>query len=82
MAVRIRLQRQGKPKRPYYRIVAIDQRLRRDGKPLEILGKYDPMATENKINVQLDRGSYWLKQGAKPSETVAALLKKQQKASA
>jgi small subunit ribosomal protein S16 len=78
MAVRLRLQRRGKPKRPYYRVVAIDQRAKRDGEPLEILGQYDPIATENKLNVKLDRVNYWLNTGAKASDTVAELLKKVQ----
>lgn len=78
MAVRIRLQRVGKPKRPYYRIVAIDHRIKRDGEPLEILGQYDPIAVDNKAKVNLERVNYWLKVGAKASDTVAQLLKKVQ----
>ena len=80
MAVRLRLQRRGKPKRPYYRVVAIDQRAKRDGEPIEILGQYDPIAPENKFNVNMDRISYWLSTGAKASETVADLIKKSQPA--
>jgi small subunit ribosomal protein S16 len=76
MAVRLRLQRRGKPKRPYYRVVAIDQRAKRDGKPIEILGQYDPMALDNKLNVNMDRINYWLGIGAKASETVSVLIKK------
>ena len=52
MSVRIRLQRIGRPKRPYYRVVAIDQRAKRNGKPIEILGQYDPALTENKIYIK------------------------------
>jgi ribosomal protein S16 len=80
MAVRLRLQRRGKPKRPYYRVVAIDQRAKRDGEPIEILGQYDPIAEENKFNVKMDRINYWLSTGAKASETVAVLIKKSQPA--
>ena len=80
MAVRLRLQRRGKPKRPYYRVVAIDQRAKRDGEPIEILGQYDPIAAENKFNVNMDRVNYWLGTGAKASETVAVLIKKSQPA--
>jgi small subunit ribosomal protein S16 len=80
MAVRLRLQRRGKPKRPYYRVVAIDQRAKRDGEPIEILGQYDPIATDNKLNVDIDRVNYWLGTGAKASETVAVLIKKLQPA--
>lgn len=77
MSVRLRLQRVGKPKRAYYRVVAIDQRAKRNGEPLEILGQYDPIATENKLNLKMDRVEYWLKTGAKASDTVADLLKKE-----
>ena len=55
MSVRIRLQRIGRPKRAYYRVVAIDQRAKRNGKPIEILGQYDPVLQENKLNVKQDR---------------------------
>lgn len=78
MAVRIRLQRVGKPKRPFYRVVAVDQRARRDGKPIEILGQYDPIAEDNKLSVNMERVNYWLGTGAKASETVAELVKKAQ----
>jgi small subunit ribosomal protein S16 len=80
MSVRIRLQRIGRPKRPYYRVVAIDQRAKRNGKPIEILGQYDPLLTENKLNIKMDRFEYWVKTGAQPSDTVASLVKKQQPA--
>jgi small subunit ribosomal protein S16 len=76
MTVRLRLQRLGKPKRPYYRLVAIHQKERRNGKPIENLGKYDPMAVTDKVLLNSDRIDYWLKNGAKCSETVAGLLKK------
>jgi len=76
MSVRIRLQRIGRPKRAYYRVVAIDQRAKRNGKPIEILGQYDPVLQENKLSVKQDRVEYWIKNGAKPSDTVADLLKK------
>ena len=77
MSVRIRLQRIGRPKRAYYRVVAIDQRAKRNGKTIEILGQYDPVLQENKLSVKQDRVEYWLKNGAKPSDTVSSLLKKQ-----
>jgi small subunit ribosomal protein S16 len=76
MTVRLRLQRLGKPKRPFYRLVAIDQRAKRDGAPIEQLGQYDPKATQDKIKVNAERVEYWLKQGAQASKTVASLLKK------
>jgi small subunit ribosomal protein S16 len=78
MAVRLRLQRRGKPKRPYYRVVAIDQRSKRDGKPIEIVGQYDPIAEDNKFNVNMERVHYWLGVGAKASLIVSVLIKKSQ----
>jgi small subunit ribosomal protein S16 len=78
MAVRLRLQRTGKPKRPFYRIVAVEQKSKRDGQPVEILGQYDPMAVDNKLSVNMGRVNYWLRTGAKASETVSVLIKKSQ----
>jgi small subunit ribosomal protein S16 len=75
MTVRLRLQRLGKPKRPYYRLVAIDQRAKRDGQPIEILGQYDAVPEQKIIKVKQDRVDYWLKQGAQVSKTVSSLLK-------
>ncbi|MGA2089846.1 MAG: 30S ribosomal protein S16 [Endomicrobiales bacterium] len=76
MTVRLRLQRLGKPHRPYYRVVAIDQRAKRDGKPIEILGQYDTVPTEKVVTINKERAQYWLKQGAQPSQTVASVFKK------
>lgn len=76
MAVRLRLQRKGKPKRPYYRIVAIDQRVKRDGKPIEIVGRYDPIAKNDACSINMERIDYWLTAGAKASERVSALIKR------
>lgn len=76
MAVHLRLQRLGKPHRPYYRVVAIDQRAKRDGKPIEILGQYDAVPKDKVVTINKERAEYWLKQGAKPSQTVASVLKK------
>jgi len=75
MTVRLRLQRLGKPHRPYYRVVAIDQRAKRDGKPIEILGQYDPLPKQKIIKVNTERVDYWLKQGAQVSKTVSSILK-------
>lgn len=77
MAVAIRLKRTGKHKQPFYRLVAIDRRLAASGKPLEVLGSYDPRAvkTKDKITLNQERYDYWIKVGAKPSDTVASLLK-------
>jgi small subunit ribosomal protein S16 len=72
------LQRRGKPKRPYYRVVAIDQRAKRDGEAIEILGQYDPIAEDDKFKINMERMNYWLSVGAKASETVAVFIKKNQ----
>ncbi|MDE2291623.1 MAG: 30S ribosomal protein S16 [Elusimicrobia bacterium] len=77
MAVAIRLKRIGKPHQAHYRIVAIEKTRRPQGRPLEILGTYNPRAekAKDKVVVQQARIDYWLKVGARPSETVATLLK-------
>ena len=77
MAVRIRLARTGRKNRPAYRIGAFDSQTQRDGKVLENLGVYDPLEKDEakRLVLKEDRVRYWIKQGAKPSEHVAALLK-------
>ncbi len=75
MTVRLRLQRVGKTKRPYYHLVAMDQRSKRDGKPIEFLGNYDPVPKERTVKINMERVQYWLKQGAKPSLTAASVIK-------
>ena len=76
MAVRIRLKRMGRKKRPFYRLVAIDSKKRRDGLEIERLGWYDPIPSEFSCNVNEDRVIHWLKQGAQPSDTVLGLFKR------
>ena len=76
MAVVLRMTRRGAKKKPFYRIVAADSRSPRDGRFLEILGTYDPLKTENNIKVDSEKIISWIKKGAKPSQTVASLLKK------
>jgi small subunit ribosomal protein S16 len=75
--VSIRLSRGGAKKRPFYHIVVTDSRSRRDGRYLERLGFFNPIATggETKLKIDLERADYWLQQGAKPSERVASLMK-------
>ena len=76
---KIRLQRFGKPHRPFYRIVATHRNFKRDGKHFERLGTWDPIPDRygNKhIQLKSDRIHHWLSVGAQPSETVAAILKK------
>jgi small subunit ribosomal protein S16 len=72
--VAIRFQRFGRKKSPFYRLVAIDSRVRRDGRPLEYLGWYDPLKKETNLNAPAIK--QWLSVGAQPSETVRGLLKK------
>jgi small subunit ribosomal protein S16 len=74
MAVRIRCQRFGRKKRPFYRIVAANSESPRDGKFLEILGYYDPLQEPSIVKIKTDRLQYWLNVGAKPSNTVAKLI--------
>ena len=75
MAVKLRLKRIGRRKRPFYRIVAIDSRTRRDGSEIERLGLFDPLRTDVAVELKEERIIHWLKQGAQPSETVNNLLK-------
>ena len=77
MAVKIRLSRTGKRNAPSYRIVAIDSRSPRDGRPLEILGHYNPSMTPESFEVKKGRIEYWQSVGAQTSEAVEALLKRE-----
>ena len=76
--VRLRLKRLGRRNRPYYRITAMDRRSQRDGRTIEDLGWYDPLAKDDKklCHFNRERVEYWLSVGAQPSETVASLLRK------
>jgi len=74
--VKIRLKRVGAKKAPHYRIVAVDSRSRRDGKPIEEIGYYNPISKTLKIDKEaIDK---WMKTGAQPSDTVRALIKRAQ----
>ncbi|MDO5745318.1 MAG: 30S ribosomal protein S16 [Micrococcaceae bacterium] len=75
MAVKIRLKRFGKIRAPYYRIVVMDARAKRDGRAIEEIGKYHPTEEPSFIEVKSERAQYWLSVGAQPTEQVAALLK-------
>jgi small subunit ribosomal protein S16 len=70
--------RLGRTNRPFFRFGAFDSRTRRDGKPIEYLGHYDPLVKEfdKSVTIDLDRVRHWIGQGAKCSETVAVFLKK------
>lgn len=75
MAVKIRLQRHGRGKRPFYHIVASDSRARRDGKYIERLGDYNPLTSPATIHLDVDKTVDWLMKGAEPTDTVHAILK-------
>jgi small subunit ribosomal protein S16 len=76
--VAMRLTRIGSKKRPFYRIVVIDKRKARNGRFLEVVGQYNPLANPAQIEVKLERAQYWLSKGAEPSETVRSLLRKKE----
>jgi small subunit ribosomal protein S16 len=75
LAARIRLRRLGAKKRPTYRFVATDSRMPRDGRFVEILGYYNPIEKPARVKIFEDKMTYWLNQGALPSDTVMTLLK-------
>jgi small subunit ribosomal protein S16 len=74
--VKIRLTRHGAKKRPFYRIVAIDERKPRQGRPLEFLGTYDPRPSPEKIDLASERLEAWVAQGARLSPTVRSLVRR------
>ena len=74
--VKIRLRRMGAKKAPYYRIVVADSRCPRDGRFIEEIGTYDPMAEGENLKVDQERVAYWIANGAQPTDTVRGLLKK------
>jgi len=80
MAVVLRLSRAGTHKAPFYHVVATDSRKPRDGRYLEDVGIYDPTRKPELIQLKQDRVDFWLRRGARPSETVAAVLKRAKKA--
>ncbi len=77
MAVKIRLARHGAKKRPFYRIVVADGRFPRDGRFLETVGTYNPMVEPMQVTLKTDRVSYWIDNGAIPTDTVNSLLRKE-----
>jgi small subunit ribosomal protein S16 len=74
----MRLSRIGSKKRPYYRIVVIDKRRARNGRFLEVVGQYNPIANPAQMEVNAERAQYWLSKGALPSETVRSILRKKE----
>src|SRR5436190_14437582 len=75
MATRIRLRRMGANKRPFFRVVVADQRSPRDGRFIEVIGKYHPMAEPSLIDIDEERALHWLRVGAQPSNQVLNLLR-------
>lgn len=76
MSVKIRLQRVGTKKKPFYRIVAADGRNKRDGAVLEQLGKYQPITNGVQVSIDEEKVLVWIKKGAQPTETVKEILKR------
>ncbi len=72
--VRIRFQREGKPGQAHFRLVAVDRRAKRDGRPIEVIGYYNPRLEKDKLTVNEPRLKYWRQKGALPSDTVRSLL--------
>ena len=77
MAVKIRLRRMGAKKAPFYRIVVADSRYPRDGRFIEELGPYNPVVSPVEIKVDAEKAKQWIANGAQPTDTVKALLKKE-----
>ena len=76
MAVKIRLKRMGAKKSPFYRVVVADSRYPRDGRFIEEIGTYNPLVKPSEFKVDADKVQSWIKNGAQPTDTVRALLKK------
>lgn len=77
MAVKIRLNRMGTKKKPFYRIVVADSRSPRDGRFVEIIGNYDPTKEPSQLNLDTEKAMDWLEKGAQPTDTVRSLLKRE-----
>jgi len=75
VAVKIRLKRMGKIRAPFYRVVVMDSRTKRDGRAIEEIGKYHPTEEPSLIDISSERALHWLGRGAQPTEAVEALLK-------
>ena len=76
MAVKMRLRRLGAKKAPFYRVVVADERSPRDGKFIDEIGYYNPLRDPAEIKIDSEKATKWLNDGAQPTETVRALLKK------
>ena len=80
MAVKIRLKREGSKGRPYFRVVVADGLAPKEGKIIEALGTYDPLAEGDNCNIDVEKVDAWISKGAQPSDTVRSLIKKARKA--
>ena len=76
MAVKIRLRRMGAKKAPFYRVIVADSRSPRNGRFIDEIGTYDPLTDPATINIDADAAKKWISNGAQPTDTVKALLKK------
>lgn len=76
MAVKIRLRRMGAKKAPFYRVVVADSRYPRDGRFIEEIGTYDPLTDPATVKIDAEKAKKWIGNGAQPTDTVKALLKK------
>ena len=76
MAVKMRLRRMGAKKAPFYRVIVADSRSPRDGRFIEEIGYYNPLTSPAEIKIDAEKAQKWIKNGAQPTETVKALLKK------
>jgi len=74
--VKIRLRRMGAKKAPFYRVVVADSHFARDGRFIEEIGTYDPLANPAIVKIDMERAKYWIANGAQPTDTVRNLLKK------
>jgi len=81
MSVTIRLSRHGAKKKPFYRVVVSDRRFPRDGRYIEQVGTYDPNLASGGLKLNREKIESWIKNGAKPSQTVSELIKKEKRAS-
>lgn len=74
--VKLRLQRFGSHKRPFYRVIAADSRSPRDGRFIEVIGTYHPLAKDTQIKIDEEKALKWLNDGAQPTDTVRAIFNK------
>ena len=76
MSVKVRMTRSGSKKRPFYRIVAINSDSRRDGRPLDFIGYYNPCTNPGTLSIDADKLNAWIEKGAEMTDTVRTLVKK------